>query len=246
LPSRPSRHRSRRPTTGCSSTAPRRTAGNNTLELGLDPDNAPALAIKFQIALPAAADRAPVVLQAIATASGVRDLLFVTTKAAHIVALDASTGAVVWSRQFAAPGCVINNGVAGCYTTSSPAIDPNRRYVYSYGLDGYVHKLNVADGDELTSGGWPELATLKGFDEKGSSALAIATANGSTYLYVTHGGYPGDNGDYQGHVTAIDLATGAQNVYSTRCAAIRRFTSRACRRHRPAREGALRSGPGRG
>jgi hypothetical protein len=32
-----------------------------------------------------------------------------------------------------------------------------------------------------------------------------------------HGGYPGDNGDYQGHVTAINLATGAQNVFNAAC-----------------------------
>ena len=192
-------------------------SGNNTLELGLGRDNVSALALKFQITLPAAADGAPVLLQAVATGSGVRDLLFVTTKAGHIVALDAATGATMWSQQFQAGTCGINNGGTACYTTSSPAIDPNRLYVYSYGLDGYVHKLVPADGTEITSGGWPQLATLKGFDEKGSSALATATANGTSYLYVTHGGYPGDNGDYQGHVTAIDLATGAQNVFNAMC-----------------------------
>ena len=65
--------------------------------------------------------------------------------------------------------------------------------------------------------GWPQPTTLKGFDEKGSSALAIATSNGTTYLYVVHGGYPGDNGDYQGHVTAINLGTGAQKVFNAAC-----------------------------
>ena len=40
----------------------------------------------------------------------------------------------------------------------------------------------VGDGTEITGGGWPETATLKGFDEKGSSALSIATAaNGASY-----------------------------------------------------------------
>jgi hypothetical protein len=32
-----------------------------------------------------------------------------------------------------------------------------------------------------------------------------------------HGGYPGDNGDYQGHVTAIDLTTGAQRAFNAMC-----------------------------
>jgi hypothetical protein len=84
-------------------------------------------------------------------------------------------------------------------------------------LDGYVHKYQVGDGVEILTGGWPQLTTLKGYDEKGSSALSIATAAGVKYLYVAHAGYPGDNGDYQGHVTAINLATGAQRVFNTAC-----------------------------
>ncbi len=32
-----------------------------------------------------------------------------------------------------------------------------------------------------------------------------------------HGGYPGDAGDYQGHVTAINLATGTQMVFNAAC-----------------------------
>jgi outer membrane protein assembly factor BamB len=192
-------------------------SGNNSLETVIARSNVASLALKFQVALPAPADGAPVLLQSVATASGVRDLLFVTTKAGHVVALDAQTGGPIWSQQYAAGTCRINNGGSECYTTSSPAIDPNRLYVYSYGLDGYVHKYQAGDGTEITSGGWPQLTTLKGFDEKGSSALAIATSKASTYLYVVHGGFPGDKGDYQGHVTAIDLATGAQNVFNAMC-----------------------------
>jgi outer membrane protein assembly factor BamB len=192
-------------------------SGNNTFETTIDRSNVASLVFKFQVSLPAVADGAPVLLQSVSTVSGVDDLLFVTTKAGHIVALDAQTGTQVWSRQYGAGACRINNGSPACYTTSSPAIDPKRLYVYSYGLDGYVHKYQVADGSEVAAGGWPQLATTKGFDEKGSSALAIATSQGSTYLYAVHGGYPGDNGDYQGHVTAIDLTTGAQRVFNAMC-----------------------------
>jgi outer membrane protein assembly factor BamB len=83
----------------------------------------------------------------------------------------------------------------------------------------------VTDGQEILGDGWPELSTLKAFDEKESSALSIATAqNGTSYLYATHAGYPdygpghpGDEGDYQGHVTTINLATGAQTVFNAAC-----------------------------
>ena len=77
------------------------------------------------------------------TASGVRDLVFVFTQQGHIIAMDAHTGATIWSHQNANNSCLINNIQFPCYTTASPVIDPNRQYVYSYGLDGKVHKLEV-------------------------------------------------------------------------------------------------------
>jgi PQQ-like domain len=192
-------------------------SGNNTSETTITPGNVSTLVSKFEATLPSIADGAPVFLEGVTTAGGVKNLLFVTTKDGWIVALDAQTGASVWSHQNGPGGCKINLGSSDCYTTSSPAIDPSRLYVYSYGLEGNVHKYQVSDGTEILTGGWPAIATLKGYDEKGSSALSTATSGGVTYLYMTHGGYPGDQGDYQGHVTAINLATGAQKVFNAAC-----------------------------
>jgi outer membrane protein assembly factor BamB len=162
----------------------------------------------WHVTLPAIADNAPVYLSGVTTAQGMLDLLFLTTLDGHILAIDAATGTTVWSKQPTGPH----------FTTSMPAIDPNRLYVYAYGLDGMVHKYQVGDGTEITTGGWPEVATLKPDVEKSSGGLTIVTAkSGKTYLYVPNGGYPSDAGDYQGHLTAIDLATGAQTVFNTMC-----------------------------
>ena len=192
-------------------------SGNDALETWITPNTVASLQMLFQVPLPNVADGAPAFLAGVTTPGGKRDLVFVTTKAGHIIALDAHTGAPMWSHQYGPGSCISSNGGV-CYTTSSPAIDPNRQYVYSYGLDGYVHKYAVGDGTETTTGGWPELTSLKPWNEKGSSALAIATAqNGTSYLYVAHAGYPGDRGDYQGHVTAINLADGSQNVFNAVC-----------------------------
>jgi hypothetical protein len=194
--------------------------GNNTAESTLSAANVATLVQKFQATLPAVADGAPVFLEGVTTAAGTKDLLFVTTKAGDTLALDAKTGTQVWIKSYPAGSCRINNGTNICYTTSSPAIDPNRRFVYGYGLDGKVHQLAVGDGAEtLVANVWPQVTTLKGYDEKGSGALSTATVGGVSYLYVVHGGYPGDAGNYQGHVTAINLATGAQNVFNTMCSA---------------------------
>lgn len=192
-------------------------SGNNTFETALTPANVGTLTSKYSAPLPSTADGTPVFLEAVTTPGGVKDMLFVTTTDGWIVALDAQTGVTLWSHQNGPGSCKINKGSSACYTTSSPAIDPNRLYVYSYGLEGNVHKYQAGDGTEISTGGWPAVATLKGYDEKGSSALSTATSGGVTYLYMTHGGYPGDAGDYQGHVTAIDLANGAQNVFNAAC-----------------------------
>jgi hypothetical protein len=186
-----------------------RKSGTSLKEAVIHRGNVATLHPTYHVTLPGVADGAPVFLAGAATPSGEKDLLFVTTKNGWIAALDAATGGLVWSHQ---PATGPN------YTTSSPAIDPNRQYVYSYGLEGRVHKYQVGDGTEITAGGWPELATLKPSVEKESPGLAVAVAaNGTPYLYVANGGYPGDAGDYQGHVTAVDLATGAQRVFNANC-----------------------------
>jgi hypothetical protein len=191
-------------------------SGNNQLETHINVDNVGQLLLKFQVSLPDVEDGAPVFLENVSTNSGVQSLVFVTTRNGYIIALNAQTGATVWSHQNGPGTCISSNG-GTCYTTSSPAIDPNRLYVYSYGLDGNVHKYQVGSGTEVTTGGWPVVTTKKPTTEKGASALATATSHGTTYLYVTHGGYPGDAGDYQGHVSVINLATAATNVFNGMC-----------------------------
>jgi hypothetical protein len=146
-------------------------------------------------------DGAPVYLKGVATAQGVKNLVFVTTTNGTLLALDSDNGKTIWQK--ATSG-------SSPYTTSSPAIDPSGQYVYSYGLDGKVHKYAVTNGSEA-GGSWPLVATILPGTEKGSSSLNIAGG----YLYVTNGGYPGDAPPYDGHVTCGNLSTGASNVFNS-------------------------------
>ena len=192
-----------------------RHSGNNTSETTLSSVNVGKLQQLFQITLPEVADSAPVILSSVSTSGGSKDLLFVNTKQGRLTAFDAHTGATVWTFLHTASAC---SPSAPCITTSSPAINPGRRFVYAYGLDGSVHKHDVATGAETSGGGWPEMATAKPDVEKGASSLTVATAHsGASYLYVAHSGYFGDAGDYQGHLTAINLASGAQTVFNAAC-----------------------------
>jgi outer membrane protein assembly factor BamB len=187
-------------------------SGRNPFESAIGPETVSKLRVRFRIALPAVADGAPAYLAGVPTSAGPRNLLFATTKEGQLVAVDAESGGIAWAADFPA---------GPRYTTSSPAIDPSRAFVYSYGLDGFVHRFLASDGEEVAGDGWPELATRKPGVEKGSSALALATDRVErTFLYVANGGYPGDQCDYQGHVTAVDLATGAQRVFNAACSSL--------------------------
>ncbi len=199
----------------------------NNRETLINTANVSQLTTQFHVQLPDVADGSPAYLSQVMVNGAAHDLLFLTTRDGHLLAVDAHRGNTIWAKQYGPESCITNRSIDGvpCYTTSSPAVDPNRKFVYSYGLDGFVHKFMVADGREVLDDQWPELTTLKGFDEKESSALSISTVkDGTSYLYVTHAGYPGyaadhqgDEGDYQGHVTTINLDSGAQTVFNTTC-----------------------------
>ncbi|NCT67647.1 MAG: PQQ-binding-like beta-propeller repeat protein [Rhodanobacteraceae bacterium] len=182
-------------------------SGNNPDEATINAANVTQLTRRYDITMSATTNAAPVYARAIATPSGTKDLLVVTAQSGRTTAYDAFDGSVVWS--------VTTSGKSP--TESSPAIDPNREFVYAYGIDGKAHKYRIGDGSEVTTDGWPQIATLKTSVEKGASALAFAITQGTTYLYVVNNGYVGDAGDYQGHLTTIDLATGTQTVFNTLC-----------------------------
>src|SRR5512142_2970587 len=97
-----------------------RHSGLNTLETSITPANVSSLKKLFQVTLPAVADGAPVTLGPVYTPSGLRYLVYLTTRDGQILALDAQGGQTVWSQQHGPGSCKINNGSSVCYTTSSP------------------------------------------------------------------------------------------------------------------------------
>ena len=172
-------------------------SADNTVESTVNLSNVGKLKQLFKVPLPDAPDGAPVLLTKVTTKSGVRDLVYLQGEHGHLMAFDAHAGTPVWSDNFG-PGGIANAG---------PAIDPNRQFIYLNANDGKAHKVRVGDGTEVTGGGWPE-TTGPG---KSSSELTIATAkNGHTYLYASNQGGGG-------HVTVIDLASGAQHVFNLAC-----------------------------
>src|SRR5258706_14010192 len=98
-------------------------------------------------------------------------------------------------------------------TTTTPYSDAEPRVVYSYALDGKVHKYDAISGKELLDNGWPVTVTTMKDSEKGSSALMAA--NG--LLYVTTASFGGDAPPYPGHLVVIDLTTGPTHLFNALC-----------------------------
>jgi outer membrane protein assembly factor BamB len=182
-------------------------SGVNPNETQLSLSNVSKLHRLWAVKLPATADSTPVLIGSVRQPDSKQGaVIYVTTLSGTLVALDAATGAQLWQRTTQGPKL----------TNSSPAVDPSGRYVYSYGLDGKVHKYDAASGNEVTGNGWPLTTTLMTDVEKESSALTIANGR----LYVTTSGYIGDGGHYEGHVVSMPLAGGTPAVWNALCSDI--------------------------
>jgi outer membrane protein assembly factor BamB len=163
------------------------------------------------VRLSGVADSSAVELHGVLAGGRVRDLIFFTTTYGKTIAIDPATGATVW--QYVPPNIATYQG-SRQITTATPIIDPNRAYLYAATPDGLIHKLAVATGAEVRSGGWPARVTLDPTHEKIAGALNIS---GSSVVVVT-GGYIGDAPPYQGHVVMIDRASGSvTHVWNSLC-----------------------------
>ena len=91
-----------------------RKSGNNTLERTIHRNNVGQLVQKWQVSTPGNPDGSAVVLENIATSAGTTTVVFIATRQGHLVAYDARDGTLLWSRQYAAGACRINDGASVC------------------------------------------------------------------------------------------------------------------------------------
>ena len=167
---------------------------------GITASNATTLA-RVSIDIPGTVDSSPIF---------VGGRFVVTTSYGKTLALDRS-GHILWT--YTPPGIDGWEGSAQI-TNASPAADPDKKHVYAVSPDGVVHKLNLADGSEVTDGGWPVTITRDPTHEKVGTALNIS----GDLVLATTGGYIGDAPPYQGHVVSIDRASGEiVHVWNSLC-----------------------------
>ena len=166
----------------------------------------------------------PLYLPGVMTAQGRKDLLYVMTQANTAAAIDASTGAFVWTTPLGTPvprstqscGNITNTtGILG-----TPVIDPatNTLYAVSFVRDGSnnvwrSNALDVASGQQRPNYPADITATAGGFTLDGRTTQergALAFHNGR--VLVPFGGLYGDCGMYHGWVVSIDAANPSQQT----------------------------------
>jgi outer membrane protein assembly factor BamB len=155
------------------------------------------------------ADSSPIYLRAVRVAGKTLDVFFLTTSYGKAVAVDASSGRVLWT--FTPPGYKTWAG-SDQITNSSPVADPSRRWLYSASPDGKINKLSVAAGREAP--GWPVTITKLPTREK----IGVALNYSRGLVLAATGGYYGDTPPYQGHVAAISASSGRLvDVWNSLC-----------------------------
>ncbi len=165
-----------------------------------------------RVSLPGTVDSSPVYLHDVRAGGATRDVVVATTSYGRTVAIDASTGALLWT---STPAGYASWAGSAQITNSSPIVDPDRLFVYAASPNGLIHKLSLETGREDGAGAWPVSVTRDATREKLGSALNIAGAD----VIATTSGYYGDAPTYQGHVVLIDRASGAvARVFDTLCA----------------------------
>jgi outer membrane protein assembly factor BamB len=160
-----------------------------------------------QVSLPGTVDASAIFLHGVTVRGSAHDALFVTTTYGKTVALDAASGAVLWTYTPAS-----YEALAGSrqITTSTPVADPDRQFIYASSPDGQVRKLAINDGHVVWSTAITKLPTR----EKIASPLGYYHGR----VIATTGGYIGDAPPYQGHVVELDAATGALlHVWNSLC-----------------------------
>ncbi|HEX4323122.1 MAG TPA: PQQ-binding-like beta-propeller repeat protein [Gaiellaceae bacterium] len=153
--------------------------------------------VRRQVRLPGTVDSSAIYLRGASVHGARHDAFFVTTTYGITLAIDATTGKILW--RWTPPSYSHLAGSAEI-TTATPVADPSRKWIYTASPDGQIQKLTVASGRVV----WRSVITKLPFREKIASSLNFTGG----HVIATTGGYIGDTPPYQGHVVVLAARNG--------------------------------------
>jgi hypothetical protein len=168
----------------------------STAPTGITASNVASM-VRQQVSIPGTADASVIYLSNIKVGGAAHDVFFLTTTYGKTVAINANTGALLWTYT---PANYDSWAGSAQVTTATPVADPSREFIYAASPDGNIQRLAVSDGHMV----WSTAITLRPQSEKLASPLNYFAG----HIVETTGGYVGDAPPYQGHVAILDAASG--------------------------------------
>jgi hypothetical protein len=159
-----------------------------------------------QVRLPGTVDSSAIYLHGVTVKGAAHDTFFVTTTYGITLAIDATSGQILWQWK---PGNYSRWAGSPQITTATPVADPSRQWIYAASPDGRIQKLSVADGHAA----WRVAITKLPSKEKIAASLNYAGG----HVIATTGGYIGDAPPYQGHVAVISSGGRLLHVWNSLC-----------------------------
>jgi hypothetical protein len=101
--------------------------------------------------------REPLIIAGVHTAAGNKTLAIVAGSANEVYAIDADTGTMVWQKKLKWSAATLQEAGEGCgfictnALSATPVVTPSgegERFLYVLASDGYLHILNLHDGEE--------------------------------------------------------------------------------------------------
>ena len=178
----------------------------STAPTGIDEKNVATMR-RQQVTLDGTVDASAIYLSDVPVNGAPHDVLFVTTTYGKTIAINANTGAILWT--YTPPNYQSWTG-SPQITNSTPVAGPGREFIYAASPDGHIQKLAVADGHAV----WSTAVTSLPQKEKVASPLSYYAG----HIIAVTGGYIGDAPPYQGHVAILDAADGKLlHVWNSLC-----------------------------
>lgn len=176
----------------------------NPNETTIGTNNASSLHKLWSLDLGEKIDATPVLAKAVTTPSGIHNLLYIGAENGKFYAIDADTGATVWTRQLGTygPGSCYDLGGSPFGITGSAAFDRTTSRVYVADGQDNVYALNMSDGTTVL--GWPVSLGADVTRDHAYSGVVLNPANGT--LYAATASYC-DFSPWKGRLAAIDTLT---------------------------------------
>lgn len=182
------------------------TSSASNAPTGITANNVASLK-RHQVRLDGTVDSAAIYLHDVHVKGGNHDVFFVTTTYGKTIAVDADSGDVLWEYT---PSKYSSWEGTRQITNSTPAADPDRRYIYAASPDGVIQKLAVSDGHVV----WRTAITKLPQREKMGSGLKVFRG----HVIAVTDGYIGDRPPYQGHVAVLNAKSGKLlHVWNSLC-----------------------------